>query len=187
LRRLEHKHTIDRVAFSPDGIRLLASSKDGDQTVRVWETATGKELRSFRRGKRDATGATYIEATAFSPDGRRVLSGGWGATAWLWDVDNGKELCQVDAASYVEAAALSPDGRRALVAGGHGGSWRRRIARPDDGRGYGFLQVWDVETGKELRRYESQVVIASLAVSPDGHHAVSGSYDGALRLWRLPK
>jgi WD40 repeat protein len=187
LRHLEHKYTIDRVAFSPDGVRLLSSSKDGDQTVRVWERATGKELRSFRREKRDATGATYIEATAFSPDGRRVFSGGWDGTAWLWDVDNGKELRHFGAASYVEAVALSPDGRRALAAGGHGGSWLRRVARPNDGRGYGFLQVWDVETGKELRRYNSKVVITSIAVSPDSRYALSGSYDGTLRLWRLSK
>jgi WD40 repeat protein len=36
------------VRFSPDGTRLVASSKD--RTVRLWDTATGKELLVFRGG-----------------------------------------------------------------------------------------------------------------------------------------
>ena len=82
---------------------------------------------------------------------------------------------------------MSPDGRLAVAAGGHGGSMRRRVARPDDGRGYGFLLVCDVESGKEVRRHTGEVVITSVAVSPDGRYALSGSQDGTLRLWRLAR
>jgi WD40 repeat protein len=187
LRRLEHKHTIDRVSFSPKGDRLLSSSNDGDQSVRVWDMATGKELHSFRREVRDATRASYIEAEAFSTDGQRILSGGWDNAMRLWDVDSGKELHHFDAPSYVEAVALSSDGKWAFAAGGHGGSWQRRVARPNDGRGYGFLLVCDVESSKELRRYVAKSIMTSVAVSPDGGYALSGSHDGALRLWRVPK
>jgi WD40 repeat protein len=188
LRRLDHKHTIDRVAFSADGSRLLSASRDGeDQSVRVWDRTTGKELHSFRRHVRDATGASHIEAEVFSADSRRVLSGGWDHAMRLWDVDSGKELRHFDTPSYVEAVALSPDGRRTLAAGGHGGAWQRPVARPGDGRGYGFLLVCDVESGKELRRYVGDEVLTSVAISRDGACALSGSQRGSLRLWRLPK
>lgn len=188
LRRLEHKHTIDRVAFSPDGSRLLSASRDGkDQSVRVWDQTSGKELHSFQRHVRDATDASYIEAEVFSTDGRRILSGGWDNDMRLWDVDSAKELRHLKAPSYVEAVALSPDGRRAIAAGGHGGSWRRRVARPEGGRGFGFLSVFDVKSGKELRRYVTEVILTSIAVSSDSGHALSGSLEGTLQLWRLPK
>ncbi len=196
LRRFEKKdpkadqcpYMIDRVAFSPDGRRVLASSRDGDQSVRAWDAATGKELHSFRREWRDGSRATHIEDTAFSPDGRRVLSGGWDRTMRLWEVEGGKELRRFDVGTYVEAVAFSPDGRRALAAGGHVGPRPGAAADPlNKGRGYGVVQVWDVEGGKELRRYVGEVVATSVAVSPDGGHALSGDYGGTLRLWRLPR
>jgi len=66
--------------------------------------------------------------------------------------------------------ALSADGRRALSGGG--------------GR---VLQLGDVDTGKELRRFEGHTeTIWGVAFSPDDQQALSGSGDGALRWWRLP-
>jgi WD40 repeat protein len=188
LRHLEHKGTIDRVAFSPDGSRLLSAGRDGpDQSVRVWDRTTGKELHRFRRDVRDATRASYIEAEAFSADGRRILSGGWDNHVRLWEVESGKDLRRFDAPSYVDAVAFSRDGRRVFAAGGHGGPWHRPVALPKDGRGFGFLLVYDAESGKELRRYVTDVVIRSIAVSPDGSYALSGSLPGTVELWRLPK
>jgi WD40 repeat protein len=180
-------YMIDRVAFSPDGRRVLSSSRDGDQSVRTWDASTGKELHSFRREWRDGSGASHIEDSAFSPDGRRVLSGGWDQTMRLWETEGGKELGRFHVGTYVEAVAFSPDGRQALAAGGHVGPRRSVPAIGTTGRGYGVVQVWDVERSKELRRYEGEVVITSVAVSPDGQFALSGDYGGALRLWRLPK
>lgn len=188
LRRFEHKYTIDSVAFSPDGRRVLSSSRDGDQTVRAWDRATGKELHSFRRHLRDGSGASHIQDTAFSPESRRVLAGGWDKAMRLWEVESGQELRRFDVGTYVEAVAFSPDGRRALAAGGHAGSRPGAVASPrNDGRGYGVVQVWDAECGKELRRYDGEVVTTSIAVSPDSRYALSGDYGGTLRLWRLPK
>src|SRR5205085_1815027 len=61
-----------------------------DHTVRLWEVATGRELKCFR-------GHTAgVRAVAFSPDGRRALSGGKDGTVRLWDVETGKQLRQFD-------------------------------------------------------------------------------------------
>jgi WD40 repeat protein len=74
-----HTSAVYNAAFSPDGTLLATASADG--TVRVWDVATGVELR---RIEADAVGA---ESVAWSPDGKLLASTGDDTTAKLWDVD----------------------------------------------------------------------------------------------------
>ena len=49
------------------------------------------------------------------------------------------------------------------------------------------LRLWDVNSGKELARYEGHPRgTLGVAVTPDGRHLLSWSKDGPLRLWSLP-
>ena len=69
VRTLEgHAHSVLAVAFSPDGRRLASGS--ADRTVKIWDSATGKELFTLN-GHVDGP----IVSVAFSPDGRRVAAG----------------------------------------------------------------------------------------------------------------
>jgi hypothetical protein len=66
-----HRGPVFGVCFSPDGTRL-ASGGGVDRTVRVWDTATGKEVLVL-------SGHTSpVNGVCFSPDGKRLATSGGG-------------------------------------------------------------------------------------------------------------
>jgi tetratricopeptide (TPR) repeat protein len=68
------------VAFSPDGQRLASASYD--QTVRIWDSATGKELFAFKGHP------GWLHGVAFSPDGQRLASANQDGTIHLWETSS---------------------------------------------------------------------------------------------------
>jgi WD40 repeat protein len=118
---------ISSLAFSPDGKQVITG--DGVGTVRLWDVASGKEIRQFK----GHTGS--VLSIAFSPDGKEVLTGGSDTTARLWDVASGKEIRQFKGhRGSVTSMAFSPNGKQVL------------IGATDDKR----ARLWEVATGKEL-------------------------------------
>ncbi len=75
--KMRHADWIQGLAYSPDGTRLATASKDG--TVKIWDVATGKELRTFGDHTKP------VNTVAYSPDGRTVASAGNDREVKLWD------------------------------------------------------------------------------------------------------
>ena len=132
--------------------------------MKVWDTATGRELLTF-------SGHTApVQSVAFSPDGKRVASGGWDALVKVWDATTGKVLATCEAGLFpTVAVAFSPDGK--LLASG----------RTDRS-----VIVWDAATGKSLFTLKGHAgAVPCVAFSPDGKRLVSASWDHTLKVWNV--
>ncbi|MCI0490702.1 MAG: protein kinase [Blastocatellia bacterium] len=157
-----HKHWVHSVAFSPDGAYALSGSFD--ETMRLWDVSSGKEVRTFA-----ADGP--ILSVCFSPSGRYVLSGGIAESAKtirLWDVSNGKEVMRFEGHTNsvyekVFSACFSPDGRFVLT-----------------GSNDGTVILWDTSSGRELWRFIGHnSTVTSACFSRDGQYVLSASGDYA--------
>jgi WD40 repeat protein len=82
--RARQEVTFGPVAFSPDG--MMVASTDMEGNVYLWSADKGRKLAEFH-GHHD-----QVRCLVFSPDSRRLLSGGRDTMMLLWDVESiGKE------------------------------------------------------------------------------------------------
>jgi serine/threonine protein kinase len=135
-----HQGFVYALAVDPKGVWALSVESnanhnvDGNWRVCQWEIDTAKLLHSF-----SGTGKA-MTSLAVSPDGRKAIFGNYGGTVVVFDVENWKELRRFQTDLGLWSVRFSPDERGVLTAGGH--------------QHRGHLCTWNLETGKEDRRYE---------------------------------
>src|SRR5262249_38399137 len=119
-----HTDLVMAVVFSRDG-KLLASGCF-EKVVRVWDTATAKEVKQFKHDD-------YFRTVLFSDDGKLLAYGGINAEQRVWELATGKVLFKQDnrgGRSPLDSLAISPDGK--FLAEGN----------------VGRIQIWNLVTGK---------------------------------------
>jgi WD40 repeat protein len=152
-----HSDSVNSVVFSPDGRQILSGSSDG--TVKLWDTATGHEIRTFS-GHSDV-----VYSVAFNPDGRQILSGSSDGTVKLWDTATGRIIRTFTNSDAVTSVAFSPDGKQ-ILSGGN------------------TIKLWDITTGREIRTLSNLAfAVSSVTFRPDGKQIVSGLYRVPIKLW----
>ncbi|MDB9527454.1 AAA-like domain-containing protein [Oscillatoria sp. CS-180] len=107
-----------------------------------------------------------VRAIAFSPDGERVATASWDATARIWNSVNGIELARLNHEKAVQSVAFSPDGERVATASGDA-----------------TARIWDATDGTELARLSHGSAVQSVAFSPDGEQVATASGDATARIW----
>ena len=161
--RFRHSDGFPRVFFAPDGKTLVTAGG----AARVWDTATGRLLRSFDAG--------WVVVP--SPDGRTLFAAGYGFLRAI-DGVTGRELRRValDLSVLPDRLAISPDGKALAVLIG----FRNQMHRQKD---LSTLILLDADTLAARWRIEKgPPYTEELAFSPDGRLlAISGPAEGARR------
>jgi WD40 repeat protein/tRNA A-37 threonylcarbamoyl transferase component Bud32 len=179
VRRFEGRAgTPQALAVSPDGRRALSGHALLEQdakgvwrvkeyTVRLWDIATGKELRH-------CTGHTQqITSVALSRDGRFGVSGSWDGTTRVWD------LGVAQAPGKAAELRRMQDDQQAQFCLAYSANGHRAV-----GAAIGGAYVWDVATGKLTRRLSAPpIVVKAVDLFPDSRRAVLAAGDGSLRVW----
>ena len=154
--------TVFGVSLSPDGTRVAAGCTDN--TVRIVDTATGKELNKMGAHE------NWVLGTVFGVDGKRIVSVGRDGAAKLTDAASGGFQENVNLLRGPLAAVARHPSKDIVVIGGEDrAAYLYLMDRPKN------MKIADDTT--LVRKLERQNgVIAALAWSPDGRRiAVAGS------------
>jgi WD40 repeat protein/serine/threonine protein kinase len=165
-----HSAPATSVAYRPDGKQVATIGND--QTLRLWDPATGRELTRFK-AEVAPPNLDRDPHVVYSPDGGRIASSAlWGqsaGTSRLWDAGTGKEITVL--AKWQEGdrpVAFSPDGKRVAVGSGE------------------FVHLCDAVTGRRLAVLGPHArSVDRMAYSPDGKRIASVTASGSndIYLW----
>jgi WD40 repeat protein len=170
----------------------LILSWGGDDTVRLWDAATGRELiPAMRHEQRDGS-MWSIGGAVFSRDEGRILSWGDEGTVRLWEAATGREL--VPAMRHERGSGIgirwdtATGERYELELGGResitGAVFSRDESHILSWGGDDTVRLWEAVTGRALipaMHHEGSVQGA--AFSRDDSRILSWGGDGAVRLW----
>jgi WD40 repeat protein/transcriptional regulator with XRE-family HTH domain len=156
-----HSDMVIRSAYSPDGKYVLTASVDG--TARLWDPATGSEVRVFQH-------PNVPGAIAFSPDGKYIATGCEDNMTRIWDVATGEMVHEFTGhQGFVQGVRFSSDGKYLLTGSAD------RTAR-----------LWEITTGQTVSIFGGHAdAVQTVTFSPDGQLVATASNDRVARVWNL--
>jgi len=161
-----------RLVFSPDG-RLLATGTFRSSTIKLWETATGRELRNLSTGGQNSTGLSPV--VAFSADGRLLAAAAGNNSVKVWDAISGRELQTL--AGGGQTTFMSALGFSLIAFSADG---KRLVAVSD------AIRVWDTTNWQEIKTLDTTGINADalrgasgLALSRDGSQLARAEAKGS--------
>ncbi len=158
--RIKLSSIVNALAFMPDGGYIAAGGQDAVVGIWDWRRAERIRIMQGHLGK--------VRSLAVSCDGTRILSGCAGGLLMLWDGERGDCLGSYNCRAPVWSVRFTHGEEHAVCACSDG------------------ILLWDLASGRVLDKHAAPVRSpVFLDVVPPGRLAVTGSFDGAFRLWDL--
>ena len=166
-----HVPPVPTVTFSPDGLWLGVRS---NSVLKLWDLATGKEVKSFNVGPAqslgdDASLAMFSASFIFSPDKQKLAV-----------VANSNQIAIIDAATGTILQSLKS--HQGNVVG---------LAFSRDGRSLASsgveneIRIWDVATGQQSKTLRGAAApVTDVAFSADGKSLSLAAQEG-VTFWEL--
>lgn len=152
---LGHTSTVDFVAFSPDGTRILSMAQSDD--LWLWDATTGTPITSFEVG--------FSQSASFSPDGH----------TFAVPVSDQIEIHDSQAGGLVSAlpgnyyhVAYSPDGT--LLAASYSSNG---------------IDLLDSTTGKRITTLPGSLYVERMTFSPNGTYFAATDSSGLMGVWEV--
>jgi WD40 repeat protein len=139
------------IAIHNSGAQALSGG--ADKTVKLWDLASGKVLRTF------GPMTDPISAVTFNRDYTQVGAAA-GQTVKVWNAADAKELLTLTHPAAVASLSFSVD--------------KTKIAT---GAADNLVRVWDAATGKELQFFSHGGPVRSVVFQPNNTSVVAGSTD----------
>ena len=162
--------------WSPDGkvlafISVLLVPGIPKGTIEIWDPSKGDGQSSEKNTTRIATEGDLVPTVAWSPDGKKLVSGSFDRLVKMWDVASKQNTATFTGhGDSVESVAWSPDGKQIAS-----GSWDRTA------------RIWEVGSGKEIAKFVHPDYVNSVAWSPDGKYLATGGQNNFsnVRIWKV--
>ena len=159
-----HEEWIECLQYSPEGRRLMSTSRDG--TTRIWDAKSTQLLLTLD------SKATWGNVAAYSSSGREIVTAGRDDKLRIWNSETGELIRETGLAMYNRAGGISfsRDGDKILFAGTY-------VLLLDAANGSPGKSAAPRQAGGSMDTGDG------LALSPDGRTLITGHYSKVMRSW----
>jgi len=168
-----HTGPVTSVVFTPDGKQIVSGSFK-EKTIRIWDVATGREIRNIISDINGVDGLRLI------PDGKQIISSSFNLPGIIriWDKDTGKELRTISDFAYqpILSMDLSPDGKQIAAIYDEFYEDENDISR---------IVFYNADTGRQIRTIFTEGA-GSITFSPDEKQIATCHPDNKkIKIWDL--
>ncbi|KAJ5647217.1 hypothetical protein N7490_003589 [Penicillium lividum] len=164
LKQQGHLDSMNALAYSPDGQKIVTTSDDGK--IKVWDVKSGFCIVTFTE---HTSGVTACE---FAKKGSVLFTASLDGSIRAWDLIRYRNFRTFTAPSRLSFSSLAVDPSGEVICAGSPDSFD--------------IHVWSVQTGQLLDQLSGhEGPVSALGFAADGNHLVSGSWDHTVRIWSI--